>query len=901
MAFFSRASLDTILAQPASISTLYASSAAQFKSILGSAFADQPEDHIKLAFASVLAYELKPYGSSMSTTLEGLLASEGLHCGNYSNLSWRLYQLLSPSAAADVTMFGWTGGVLASHSQLFIATPGHKGLLLDPTIGHVALFDGVNPLLAGKQIPIEHQASFFFRDELAVFQQKVQDALSDGTLRGGNIIYWFETVEYSGRYLDYPTPQREFDKFGETNNLSLSSRGYINAINKTNEDALILGGAAGERIFGGVGEDFILGGGLLLDPDNFTDRGLSGRQTSFFSTAQLSGLSLDISQISGLFASERGRFIGILGAEFSTMPENHVRMAFAMLAAHEMKMFGAGGALELPDLLAAASLDSDGYALLAWHLFNALVPGGNPDVVMLKWNGGIVGEHSQLLISAPGTKALLVDPTIGLLALTTGYNELVGGEAVSVGSQRLLSSRTDLEELRGRVISALDDGLYRGGDMAAWFESPGEAVRYDGLTYWATPQGEVLRTGSVPLATLGELSNVDVIRGGSGSDMLIGDGIVHAADIWTMETSGHAGWYIGDFDGDGRDDIFSYRMGSSGAWVQLSTGAAFDPGSSWTGQGHGSDGWYIGDFDGDGRDDIFRYMPGQSGAEMFLSTGVGFASAGSWTGAGHGAAKWFVGDFNGDGLDDIFRYMPGKSGAEMFLSTGSGFKNAGSWTGYGYGTDGWYVGDFDGDGRDDILRYLPGTSGAEVFLSTGTGFQAAGSWTGYGRGEGRWIIADIDGDGRADLVGNPHLAPNGTVVLASTGAGFALTNEWSAVKAGNASWLAGDFNGDGRGDFLKDNGASGSRVFETGGFGRVDADRFYFAPGELNGDVIGDFQGAGAAGGDELWFAGFGEREDMTLSNSGDMWTLRNNISGAHETFRLIGVTALSPEDYFFV
>jgi len=87
--------------------------------------------------------------------------------------------------------------------------------------------------------------------------------------------------------------------------------------------------------------------------------------------------------------------------------------------------------------------------------------------------------------------------------------------------------------------------------------------------------------------------------------------------------------------------------------------------------GHGTDGWYVGDFNGDGKDDIFRYIAGTSGADVFLSTGTKFASAGSWTGAGHGTDGWHVGDFNGDGRDDIFRYMPGISGAEVFLASSS--------------------------------------------------------------------------------------------------------------------------------------------------------------------------------------------------------------------------------------
>jgi hypothetical protein len=160
-----------------------------------------------------------------------------------------------------------------------------------------------------------------------------------------------------------------------------------------------------------------------------------------------------------------------------------------------------------------------------------------------------------------------------------------------------------------------------------------------------------------------------------------------------------------------------YNPGVSGAEVFLSNGSSFVDAGSWTGAGNGADGWHLGDFNGDGRTDIFRYRPGVSGAEVFLSDGTKFVEAGSWTGAGCGSDGWYVGDFNGDGRSDIMRYNPGVSGAEVFLSNGSSFVDAGSWTGAGNGTDGWYVGDFNGDGKDDIFRYLPGVSGADVFLS----------------------------------------------------------------------------------------------------------------------------------------------------------------------------------------
>ena len=271
-------------------------------------------------------------------------------------------------------------------------------------------------------------------------------------------------------------------------------------------------------------------------------------------------------------------------------------------------------------------------------------------------------------------------------------------------------------------------------------------------------------------------------------------------------TAGADKWYVGDFDGDHRDDIFRYLPGTSGADVFLSTGSSFAHSGSWTTAGYGTDGeWYIGDFNGDEKVDIFRFLQGTSGADMYLSTGSGFVHSGSWTTAGYGPTnKWFIGDFNGDDKDDIFRYLPGTSGADVFLSTGSSFTHAGSWTGAGYGTDGrWYIGDFDGDGMDDIFRFIQGTSGADVFLSTGSSFTQVGSWTTAGYGPSHpWHIGDFDGDGRDDIF---RYLPgtSGADVFLSDGSSFNHVGSWTTAGNGTQGWYLGKFDDGDRTDIFR--------------------------------------------------------------------------------------------------
>jgi hypothetical protein len=309
-----------------------------------------------------------------------------------------------------------------------------------------------------------------------------------------------------------------------------------------------------------------------------------------------------------------------------------------------------------------------------------------------------------------------------------------------------------------------------------------------------------------------------------GVDTLLSTGF-HPAGSWTGAGLAVEGdrWYTGDFNGDGKDDVFRYAPGLSGADMFLSNGSGFASVGGWTGAGLAvaGDRWYTGDFNGDGKDDVFRYAPGISGADMFLSNGSGFQPVGGWTGAGLAVEgdRWYVGDFNGDGKDDIFRYAPGLSGADMFLSNGSGFASVGSWTSAGVAVAGerWYVGDFNGDGKDDIFRYSPGFSGADMFLSNGSGFVNVGSWTAAGvavAGD-RWYVGDYNGDGRDDIMRyNPGFS--GAEVFLSNGTGFAAGQSWTSAGLAVVGdhWYTGDFNGDGAADIFRyAPGLSGADMF----------------------------------------------------------------------------------------
>ncbi len=250
-----------------------------------------------------------------------------------------------------------------------------------------------------------------------------------------------------------------------------------------------------------------------------------------------------------------------------------------------------------------------------------------------------------------------------------------------------------------------------------------------------------------------------------------------------------------------------------------------DPGELWQAEvaSHGELA-LVGDFDGDGKDDLLVLaQDGEGSGWLHFSDGRRFGPA---IPAGRRLCNArelpVVGDFNGDGADDLAAFVrdtrpaPEAGVVYVALSNRRGFETRAPWSDrFCTGRETPAVGDFDGDGRDDVICFAKdertgnGAGNVEVALNLGDRFGPATKWHNYFCvGAEQPVIGDFDGDHRDDiatLIGSSTSGPaRGTVFVAlSQGNSFSESRVWSqAVGRNNEFMLGGDFNGDGRTDLV---------------------------------------------------------------------------------------------------
>ncbi|KAF4405558.1 DUF4185 domain-containing protein [Streptomyces lycii] len=243
----------------------------------------------------------------------------------------------------------------------------------------------------------------------------------------------------------------------------------------------------------------------------------------------------------------------------------------------------------------------------------------------------------------------------------------------------------------------------------------------------------------------------------------------------------------GDFTGDGKDDAVTFTHGEAAdVYVGESSGTGFGTGAKWHDHfAPGRETPAVGDFDGDGTDDIVTFTHDDA-ADVYvsLSTGENFGPGEKWHDDFAGWGRFpAVGDVDGDGRDDLIAFTRGEE-ADVYvaLSDGDGFGTPyKAHDFFAYGAESPRVGDVDGDGDDDIVTFVQGgTDAVYVARSDGENFGAAGKWHERFSLDGEFpYVGDYDGDGDDDIVTFTHDSSNDVyVALSDGGTAFTGSRVW---------------------------------------------------------------------------------------------------------------------------
>ncbi|XXY48174.1 hypothetical protein WME91_50060 [Sorangium sp. So ce269] len=239
--------------------------------------------------------------------------------------------------------------------------------------------------------------------------------------------------------------------------------------------------------------------------------------------------------------------------------------------------------------------------------------------------------------------------------------------------------------------------------------------------------------------------------------------------------------YIGDFDGDLHDDLLC-NQDDGDMFVDLADSSGRFMGSDWSQASRNfcraaDEHLYIGDFDGDLRDDL---LCNQDDGDMFvdLADSSGRFLGSDWSQASRNFCRsagehLYIGDFDGNLHDDLLcnqddgdmlvdladssgRFLGSDWSTQRDLCTGASSRI--------------YVGDVNADGRADLVCRDLATGMTDVDLANTNGQFWSSEWRGHidgfcsGASVKDALVGNVDGDFGVDIVCN---SSGGTLSVAS--------------------------------------------------------------------------------------------------------------------------------------
>jgi len=294
--------------------------------------------------------------------------------------------------------------------------------------------------------------------------------------------------------------------------------------------------------------------------------------------------------------------------------------------------------------------------------------------------------------------------------------------------------------------------------------------------------------------------------GANNVSIFLGDGLGHFSATSTVG-AGDGAWSVavGDFNGDGKQDLAVADRASGKVSILLGNGdGTFSFVVDYT-IGTYPFSVVVGDFNGDGSEDLAVGDRGSNDIAILLGDGAGHFSVAGNVRADNPLAV-AIGDFNDDGNQDIAVASRSSNCVSILLGDGAGDFSAATTFAAGDAPQAIAVGDFDNDDRQDLV-VANRTGYVSILLGDGAGHFSSPMSFPVGSTPYSVAVADFDGDGNQDLVA-ANLNSNNVSILLGDGTGHFSATMNLLVGTNPDSVAVGDFSSDGKQDIAVTNASS---------------------------------------------------------------------------------------------
>lgn len=262
---------------------------------------------------------------------------------------------------------------------------------------------------------------------------------------------------------------------------------------------------------------------------------------------------------------------------------------------------------------------------------------------------------------------------------------------------------------------------------------------------------------------------------------------------------------VGDWNGDGKQDLAVANAGSGNVSILLNSGSGAMMSGTPISVSTAPEYLLRGDWDGDGKADIavLHYLSKTITVLRGKGDGTFKPNVDSTNGSTNGR-QMARADWNGDGKQDLVVGVDNGNPIALLGDGNGGFGSPKTLSLTQGGSGGVVAGDFDGDGKADVV--VVGTSGNNkitFFAGSGNGsFGSAVTTDIPSTADHRYAEAlDLDRDGKLDLVFSSTASVPG-VVHVFRGKGAGRFDPVTSLAVSNNPWVLslGDLNGDGKED-----------------------------------------------------------------------------------------------------